>query len=110
MVDDQGNEADLEYTEPEDAYIEELKWGRDLTDTDDPKRGACSRSNESCRKSTVEVTEPKHDDKGNINLPHAETEHMEWKKKRTVSSIASRKHSDTCSSTLPVPDYKHFKM
>ena len=57
------NKVDLEYTEPEDADIKELNQGKDSTDTDDPKRGACSQSNESSRKSTIEVTELKHDDK-----------------------------------------------
>ena len=66
---DNDNKVDMEYTEPEDADIKELNQGEDSTDTDDPKRGACSQSNESCRKSTVGVAELKHDDKGNINLP-----------------------------------------
>ena len=51
------SEVDLEYIGPEDADIKELNWGEGSTDTDDPKRGACSRSNESCRNSTIEMTE-----------------------------------------------------
>ena len=76
---DDVNIVELVYTEPEDTDIKKLKQEIVLTDADDPKRGACSRSNESCKRSTVGVTELRHDDKGNINLPQAETEHLEWK-------------------------------
>lgn len=36
-----GIPTSLEYNEPKDAYIKELKRGRDSTISDDPKRGAC---------------------------------------------------------------------
>ena len=74
-----GIPTSLKYNEPKDAYIKELKRGRDLTISDDPKRGACGRSNESCRNSIIKVSELKHDVKSNINLPQAEDEYTKWK-------------------------------
>ena len=72
-----GGDITLEYIGPEGADVREISWDEDSTDTDDPKRGACSGSNidESC-----EVNEVKHDEKGNINLPQAEAGNTEWKK------------------------------
>ena len=80
MVNDQRDEASPDYIEPGDAYIKELKWGKDLTNSDDPKRDACSQSNESCRNSFIEVSELKHDVKCNIDLPRVETKYTKWKK------------------------------
>lgn len=99
-----GIPTSLEYNEPKDAYIKELKRGRDSTISDDPKRGACGRSNESCRNSIIKVSELKHDVKSNINLPQAEDEYTKWKTGKQCRQLPPGDIASTAHPHFPFPN------